>query len=85
MIKLYNNYVDVFDLADDGVYMHPTSYEIKGTPIFSTPLVGPIMFTIEVLMHGIIKRTNKWVEWTRARKKRTESIGSIGGVSSGAA
>lgn len=36
-------------------------------------------------MHGIIKRTNKWVEQTRARKKRTKSIGSTGGVASGTA
>lgn len=50
-IKLYNDFVDVSDLADDGAYMHPTSYEkIKGTPILSTPPTNPIIYIIEVLM-----------------------------------
>ena len=59
--------------------------QIKGTPIVSTLPEGPIIDTMEFLMHGIIKRTNKWVEWTRARKKSTGSIGSTGGVALGAA
>ena len=38
-IKLFNNFVDVFDLADDGAYMHPTSYKkIKGALTLSTHL-----------------------------------------------
>lgn len=82
-IKLYNDIVDVYDLADDGSYMHPSSYEqVKKTPIVSTLPKGPIVDTMEVLMRGIIKRTNMWVEWTRARKKRTRSASSTGGVAS---
>ncbi len=64
-IKLYKKKFDVSDLADDGAYMHPTSYDnIKNTPIISTPLVDPVINTMEVLMLGIIKRREKWVEWT---------------------
>lgn len=45
--------------------MYPLSYRlIKGTPIMSTPPTGPIINTMEVLMHGVIKRIEKWVEWT---------------------
>ena len=50
-IKLYDNLVDFFDLADDGSYMHPTSSEkIKGTPILSTLPIDLMIETLEVLM-----------------------------------
>ena len=78
--------MDVFDVANDGAYMHPTSYEkIKGTPILSTPSTDLVIDTMEVLMRGIIKRIDKWVEWTRARKNRTGTATSTDGVSTGAA
>lgn len=81
-IKLYKYYVDVFDLADDGAYMHPTSYEkIKNTPILSTPPIEPGMDTMEALMRGIIKIIEEWVEWTNVIKKRTGATSSIDGVS----
>ena len=40
--------------------------------------------TMEVLMHGIIKRMNKWVEWTREKIKRRGVVGSSTCVSGGA-
>lgn len=82
-IKLYNDIVDVSNLTDDGSYMHPSTYEkVKKTRILSTLSEGPIVDTVEFLMRGIIKRIEKWVEWTRARKKRTRSASSTGGVAS---
>ena len=76
---MYSDDVDVFDLVDDGSYMYPSTYEqVKKTPIVSTLPEGPVVNTMEVLMHGIIKRIDKWVEWTRARNKRTGSASSTG-------
>ena len=78
--------VDVLDLANDASYMHPSSYEqVKKTPIVSTLPKGPIVDTMEVLMCGIIKRIDKWVEWTRERKKRMGSTSSTSGVPFGVA
>ena len=80
-MKLYNDFVDVCDLAYAGAYMHPTSYKkIKDTLVLSTPNIDPINDTMEVLMQGIIKRINKWVEWTQVKKTRTGSTNSMSGV-----
>ena len=42
----------------------------------------PTVDKMEILMAGIIKRTDKWVEWTRVRKKWTRAIGTSARVSS---
>jgi hypothetical protein len=84
-IKMYNNNIDVSDLADDGLYMHPSAYDqIKVLPISSSPPIGPVIDSLELLMRSIIKRTDKWMEWTRARRKRTIDTGSSRGATSGA-
>ena len=46
--------------------MRPTTYgNIKDTPIVSIPFDVLVIDIMELLMDGIIKRKDKWVEWTR--------------------
>lgn len=53
--------IDVDDIEDDGSHMRSSRYEkeIKDTLIVSTPLKGPVVDKMEILMDTIIKRTNK--------------------------
>lgn len=63
--------------------MRSSTYEkIKDTPIVSTLPDGPIIDIMEVLMNGIIKRKEKWVEWTGARRNRTRATSSSSRVAS---
>lgn len=46
--------------------------KIRPTPISSKPFEDGTE-NLDILMAKIIKRTGKWIEWTRARRKRTSS------------
>lgn len=74
------------DIEDDGSHMRSSTYEkeIKDTLIVSTPLESPTYDKMKILMDEIFKRTNKWVEWIRARRKRIGATGSSKNISRGA-
>ena len=46
----------------------------------SISLDGPFIDIMEILMRGIIKRKNKWVEWIRVRRNKTRVASSTNGV-----
>lgn len=63
--------------------MNPSSYEqVKVTPITSSPPTGPLIDSLEILMRGIITRTDKWLEWTRERRRMIVGWGLFGGTTS---
>ena len=72
-VKLYGVNINMGGVVDDGQFMQSSTYlnEVKNTPIDSTPPLGPTDSNLEVLTIGVIKRIDKWVEWTRAWRKRT--------------
>ena len=74
------------DIEDDNLYMRFSTYEreIKDTPIVSIPPKGPTVDKMQILMDDIIKWNDKWVESTRATRKRMGATGSFVGMSSGA-
>ena len=72
-VRFFGVNINVEGIIEDGKFMQSFTYlnEVKNTPIDSTPPLGPTDSNLEVLTIGVIKRIDKWVEWTRAWRKRT--------------
>lgn len=66
---MYKVNIDVEEVHDDCKNMYSNTYlnKLRGTLISSEPYedVGE---ELDISMAQIIKRTKKWVKWTRAKK-----------------